>query len=211
MRTGWRLLLLPVVALPACSPDYQPSLPKGGGEPRAPSARETAVFAGGCFWCTESDFEKVPGVVAAVSGFSGGTLRNPTYKQVSAGGTGHYESVRVTFDPSKVTYRQLARYFFRTVDPTDAGGQFCDRGDSYRTAIFVADSRQREAAEAEKQAAAEALHRPVATAILSAGPFWPAESYHQDYYRKHDLQYHFYRSRCGRDARLAALWGKVPG
>jgi len=211
MRIRWRLfLLLPFLALPACSPDYQPSLPKGGGEQRAPSLRETAVFAGGCFWCTESDFEKVPGVIGAVSGFSGGTLRNPTYKQVSAGGTGHYEAVRVTFDPSKVTYRQLARYFFRTVDPTDAGGQFCDRRDSYRTAIFVADSTQREAAEAEKQAAAEALRRPVATLILPAGPFWPAGSYHQDYYRKHDLQYHFYRSRCGRDARLAELWGKVP-
>jgi methionine-S-sulfoxide reductase len=209
MRNG--RLLLPLVALAGCSADYQPSVPKGGGDPRAPSARETAVFAGGCFWCTESDFEKVPGVVAAVSGFSGGTLRNPTYRQVSAGGTGHYESVRVTFDPSKVSYRQLARYFFRTVDPTDSEGQFCDRGDSYRTAIFVADSRQKEAAEAEKAAAQAALHRPIATLILPAGPFWPAEAYHQDFYRKHGLKYHFYRHNCGRDARLQAVWGKVGG
>jgi methionine-S-sulfoxide reductase len=208
MRIGWRLLL-PLLALPGCSPDYQPSVPKGGGDLRSPSARETAVFAGGCFWCTESDFEKVPGVVAVVSGFSGGTLRNPTYEQVSAGGTGHYESVRVTFDPSKVTYRQLAHYFFRTVDPTDAGGQFCDRGDSYRTALFVADARQREAAEAEKRAAAAALRQPIATAILSAGPFWPAAAYHQDFYRRHGLKYRYYRHNCGRDERLQSMWGKV--
>lgn len=203
------LPLLLASALAGCSPDYQPEVPKaGGGERGGTSTRETAVFAGGCFWCTESDLEKVPGVLAAVSGFSGGRLAKPSYKQVSAGGTGHYEAVRVTFDPARVSYAQLAHYFFRTIDPTDAGGQFCDRGDSYRTAIFVADAKQRETAEAEKKAAQAALGQPIATAILPAGPFWPAEAYHQDFYKNHDIKYHYYRSRCGRDARLQEVWGK---
>jgi peptide-methionine (S)-S-oxide reductase len=209
----FRWCLLPLAALAACSPDYQPKLPdtNAAATPAAPrSARETAVFAGGCFWCTESDFEKVPGVLSAVSGFSGGTARNPTYKQVSAGGTGHYESVRVTFDPAKVSYTQLAHYFFRTVDPTDAGGQFCDRGPTYRTAIFVADDVQRKAAEAEKAQAQATLGKPVETAILAAGQFWPAEGYHQDYAHKNSLKYHYYRSRCGRDARLEEVWGGKP-
>jgi len=204
--------MLAAGALAGCSPSYQPDLPGGRtGDAQAQGPRATAVFAGGCFWCTESDFEKVPGVIAAVSGFSGGRLRNPTYRQVSAGGTGHYESVRVTYDPNRVSYRQLAHYFFRTVDPTDSGGQFCDRGDSYRTAIFVGDGPQREAAEAEKAAAAATLRQPIATAILPAGPFWPAESYHQDFYRNHSLKYHYYRSRCGRDSRLQELWGGKAG
>ena len=133
------ILLFLTLALAACGSDYQPNVPKAHAV-SASGRTETAIFAGGCFWCTESDFEKVPGVVSAISGFTGGRTANPTYKQVSAGGTGHYESVRVTYDPARISYSDLVHYFFRTVDPTDAGGQFCDRGDSYRTAIFVANS-----------------------------------------------------------------------
>lgn len=198
------------LALAGCSPDYQPTLPgnstdKGG----APSGRQaTAIFAGGCFWCTESDFEKVPGVVAAVSGYTGGTLADPTYKQVSAGGTGHYEAVRITYDPARVSYPELVTYYFRTVDPTDAGGQFCDRGESYRTAIFVADEDERRVGEAGKEDVAKELRRPVATMILPAARFYPAEDYHQDYYKKNSLKYHFYRTRCGRDTRLREVWGR---
>ena len=199
--------------LAGCTPDYQPKVEDGPRETAAatPGKTETAIFAGGCFWCTESDFEKVPGVTAAISGYTGGTLANPSYEQVSAGGTGHYEAVLVRYDPARVSYDQLADYYFRTVDPTDAGGQFCDRGDSYRTAIFVANDAQRAVAEAEKADAAKKLAAPIATQIIPAGRFYPAEGYHQDYYKKNDLKYHFYRSRCGRDARLAELWGKKSG
>ncbi len=179
-------------------------MPEGG---KAASDKvETAIFAGGCFWCTEADFEKVPGVKAAVSGYTGGTTPNPGYKQVSAGGTGHYEAVKISYDPARVSYAQLAGYYFRTVDPVDAGGQFCDRGESYRTAIFALDEAQRKVAEAKKAEAAKALGRPVVTPVLAARPFYPAEDYHQDYYKKNSLKYDFYRSRCGRDARLKELW-----
>lgn len=198
----------------ACSPDYQADVPGNGAAQAAapatqaakPARTETAVFAGGCFWCTEADFEKVPGVVSAVSGYTGGRTAKPTYEQVSAGGTGHYEAVLVRYDPAKVTYGQLARYYFRTVDPTDAGGQFCDRGESYRTAIFAAPG-QVATAKAAKAGAEKALGRKVATPILAASRFWPAEGYHQDYYKKNSLKYRFYRSRCGRDARLKEVWG----
>ena len=207
MRIG---LVAAMLALAACGSDYQPEVPKGQGA-AASGRSETAIFAGGCFWCTESDFEKVPGVISAVSGYTGGTTPNPTYEQVSANGTGHYEAVRVTYDPALISYPELARYFFRTVDTTDAGGQFCDRGDSYRTAIFVANPAQQEAAEAARQDAGRTLRKPIATVIAPAGPFYSAESYHQDYYKKNDLKYNFYRSRCGRDARLAELWGQTGG
>ena len=173
------------------------------------AAKATAIFASGCFWCTESDFEKVPGVTAAVSGYTGGTLANPTYQQVSAGGTGHYEAVRVSYDPARVSYKQLVDYYFRTVDPLDAGGQFCDRGESYRTAIFAANDAQRRIAEGEKAEAARALGQKVVTPVLPAGPFYLAEGYHQDYHSKNSLKYSFYRSRCGRDARLKAVWGRA--
>jgi peptide-methionine (S)-S-oxide reductase len=165
------------------------------------------VFAGGCFWCTEADFEKVPGVIGAVSGYTGGTVPDPTYEKVSAGGTGHYEAVQVTYDPAQVSYEQLADYFFRTVDPLDAGGQFCDRGESYRTALFVGGDEQRSIAEREKAEAGRKLGRPVVTPVLAAGKFYEAEGYHQDYHKKNSLKYSFYRSRCGRDARLKELWG----
>lgn len=180
---------------------------------------KTAVVAGGCFWCVEADFETVPGVLGAVSGFAGGTVENPTYKQVTKGGTGHYEAVQITYDATKVSYDGLMRLFFRSVDPTDAGGQFCDRGDSYRTAVFVSDPAERAAAEAAKAEAAQALGQAVVTPILPAAVFWPAEAYHQDYARSGDIiltrfgprtkasAYKLYRESCGRDQRLLDLWG----
>jgi peptide-methionine (S)-S-oxide reductase len=201
-----------MLALASCAPDYEPKLEQGQGQAKqaaAPSGRtEAAVFAGGCFWCTEADFEKVPGVSGAVSGYTGGRTADPTYEQVSTGGTGHYEAVRISYDPARVSYAQLVDYYFKTVDPTDAGGQFCDRGESYRTAIFVADEAQRKLAETEKAEAAATLSAPVVTPVLPAAPFYEAEAYHQDYYRTNALKYKYYRSRCGRDARLKEVWGR---
>ncbi len=170
---------------------------------------KTAVFAGGCFWCVESDFDKVPGVLDTVSGFTGGTVEKPTYKQVTYEDTGHYEAVEVTYDPDKVSYGQLVDIFWRTVDPTDAGGQFCDRGDSYRTAVFAGDQAERQVAEASKAEAAAALGQEIVTPVADAGAFWPAEDYHQDYYEKNPLQYKYYRWRCGRDDRVQELWGNA--
>jgi peptide-methionine (S)-S-oxide reductase len=174
---------------------------------QAAPKREVAVFAGGCFWCTEADFDKMPGVLSTVSGYTGGSRANPTYEQVSRGGTGHIEAVRVEYDPTKTNYASLARRFFRTIDPLDGGGQFCDRGDQYRSALFVAGPEQRRIAEAEKAGAAKALGKPVATAILPAARFYPAEGYHQNYYKKNPIRYRFYRFNCGRDARLGKVWG----
>lgn len=186
---------------------------------RATAKTETAIVAGGCFWCVESDFETVPGVKSAVSGFIGGTTENPTYKSVSAGGTGHYEAVRIRFDPARVSYRELMDMFFRSIDPTDAGGQFCDRGKPYRTAIFALSGEQRTAAEEAKAAAEAALGQKIVTPILGAGTFYEAEAYHQDYYRGTDIvltrrgpkrqseAYKFYRNACGRDKRVRELWG----
>jgi len=175
----------------------------------APGAKlASAVFAGGCFWCTESDFDKIPGVVSTTSGYAGGSVANPTYEQVSAGGTGHIEVVRVVYDPAKVSYQRLVARFFRTIDPLDGGGQFCDRGSQYASAIFVAGAAERAVAEATKARAAALLKKPVATRILPAARFYPAEGYHQDYYRKNPAKYKYYRWRCGREARLAKVWGK---
>lgn len=183
------------------------------------AAEGKAVVAGGCFWCVEADFEKVPGVVSVVSGYTGGTVDDPTYKQVSAGGTGHYESVEITFDTGRISYGDVLRLFLRSVDPLDAGGQFCDRGDSYRTAIFVSDPAEKAVAEAAVAEASQALGAAVVTPVLAAGRFWPAEEYHQDYYKSRDIvltragpkqkrnAYAFYRESCGRDARVRAVWG----
>jgi peptide-methionine (S)-S-oxide reductase len=197
--------LLLALLLGSCgeAPPPRPPAPPGGGA--------VAVFAGGCFWCTESDFEHVPGVIDAVSGYTGGHTQSPTYEEVTAGGTGHYEAVRVRYDPARVSYAALVRHFFRTVDPTDAGGQFCDRGESYRTAVFVAGRGERREAEAALAEANRTLGGRVVTPVLPLGAFWPAEDYHQDYYRKNPIRYRFYRSRCGRDARLREVWGsEVP-
>ncbi len=196
-----RTLLL-ALALAACGPsEAQPQKP-------AKSAQEAvAIFAGGCFWCTEADFEKVPGVISAASGYTGGRTAKPSYEQVSAGGTGHYEAVRIVYDPKRVNYATLLRLYFRSVDPTDAGGQFCDRGESYRTAIFAVGPEQRRQAEQAKAEAERTLRRKLATPVLAAGRFWFAEGYHQDYYKKNPVRYSYYRSRCGRDARLKDVWG----
>jgi len=180
---------------------------------------QKAVLAGGCFWCIESDFEKVTGVVDVVSGYTGGTTSNPTYKSISAGGTGHYEAVQITYDADVVTYAQLLHAFFRSVDPTDAGGQFCDRGDSYRTAIFVSNTQEQDLAIAAKASAQRALGQQIVTPVLNAATFYNAESYHQNYYKGSSIiltrrgpksqaeAYKFYRDACGRDQRVTALWG----
>lgn len=168
-----------------------------------------AVFAGGCFWCVEADFEKLPGVVEAISGYAGGHTKNPTYKQVSRGGTGHYEVAKIIYDPSLVTYDQLLEHFWTHVDPTDAGGQFCDRGHSYKTAIF-ADEAQLAAAQASKLTLSNSsrLQDPVVTPVLASVPFYVAETYHQDYYKKKPVRYKYYRNGCRRDAKIAQVWGQ---
>lgn len=180
---------------------------------------QVLTVAGGCFWCVEADFESVRGVLGAVSGYTGGTLANPSYKQVSRGGTGHYEAVQIRFDPDRVSRKILLDLFFRSVDPTDAGGQFCDRGDSYRTAIFVSDPAEKRLAEEVKARAEAALGRPIVTPILPAARFYEAEAYHQDYYKggnivltrfgpiKQSKAYKRYRDGCGRDQRVRQLWG----
>ncbi|MDZ7580108.1 MAG: peptide-methionine (R)-S-oxide reductase MsrB [Deltaproteobacteria bacterium] len=170
---------------------------------------QTAVFAGGCFWCTESDFEKVDGVIEAVSGYTGGEAADPTYEQVSAGGTGHVEAVKVIYDPAKITYAQLLEVFWRHVDPTDAGGQFVDRGVQYRSAIFYADEKERQMAEASRKALADSgrFAKPIVTDILPLGAFYPAEDYHQDYYKKNPFRYNLYRTGSGRDRFLEKAWG----
>ena len=169
-----------------------------------------ATFAGGCFWCVESDFDAVPGVVETVSGYTGGTLAAPTYKQVSEGGTGHREAVQIRYDPKQVSYERLLHIFWRSVDPTDDGGQFCDRGESYQTAIFVGNEEERRLAEASKEALEQStmLDDPIVTPIEPAGEFYPAEGYHQDYYTKNPVRYRFYRFSCGRDSRVQQVWGK---
>ena len=176
--------------------------------PGAFAAEAIATFAGGCFWCTESDFEHVPGVSAAVSGYTGGHTKNPTYEESSSGGTGHAESVEVHYDPAKVSYAQLLDYFWHHVDPTVKDRQFCDEGNQYRTAIFVHNAEERKLAEASKAEVAKKLGTTIYTEIADAGPFYPAEDYHQDYYKKNPIRYKFYRANCGRDSRIEQVWGK---
>jgi peptide-methionine (S)-S-oxide reductase len=169
----------------------------------------TATFAGGCFWCMEADFEKLPGVSAAVSGYTGGKELNPTYEQVSDHLTGHTESVLVTYDPARLSYDQLLDYYWRHVDPFTANAQFCDHGPQYRTAIFYTGEAEKQAALASRETLGKSgkFTKPIVTEIVPAGTFYPAEEYHQDYYRKNPLRYRYYRSGCGRDDRLKELWG----
>lgn len=169
----------------------------------------TAIFGGGCFWCVEADFDKVPGVLGTVSGYIGGDVANPTYEQVSAGGTGHVEVVRISFDPETVTYAELLDTFWRSIDPTTVNSQFCDHGDQYRTAIFHATPEQEEVARQSLASlrVSKPFAEPIVTEITPAGRFYPAEDYHQDYYMKNPLRYRFYRFTCGRDGRLEELWG----
>lgn len=175
-----------------------------------PKGEAVATFAGGCFWCVEADFDKVPGVVRTVSGYTGGLVKNPTYEKVSAGGTGHREAVQIFYDPEMVSYEKLLDIFWRSVDPTDAGGQFCDRGRSYETAIFANSPAQERLAQASKRKLKKSgvLKKPIVTPVETAGAFYPAEGYHQDYYKKSPLRYKFYRYGCGRDARIREVWGE---
>ncbi len=178
----------------------------------APAHADEAIFAGGCFWCTEADFEQLDGVIEAVSGYIGGHTPNPSYEQVSRGFTGHVEAVRVSFDPQRIGYAELLRHFWLTIDPTVDDRQFCDIGPQYRPVIFVLDEAQRTAAQASLEAVrARGRPAPIRLRIETAGTFWPAEDQHQDYYRRHPWRYQYYRKACGRDARLAELWGEQAG
>jgi len=170
---------------------------------------ETAILAGGCFWCIEADYEKLDGVVAVISGYTGGHVENPTYKQVSAGRTGHIESVKVTYDADKISYAEILNFFWHHIDPTRDDGQFCDRGSQYRPAIFYETANQKEQAIAsrEKIEQTKPFAEPLKVELIQASTFYPAEEYHQDYYQKNPLRYHFYRYNCGRDARVEQLWG----
>jgi peptide-methionine (S)-S-oxide reductase len=181
--------------------------------PPAPPKEMVAIFAGGCFWCVESDFDKVEGVISTTSGYTGGATPNPTYEEVSAGGTGHAEAVKVVYDPAKVSYDKLLRVFWRNVDPITPNAQFCDHGSQYRSAIFYGSDAEKQAAEASKAELETSgrFKKPIVTEIVPAGAFYPAEDYHQDYYLKNPLKYRFYRSTCGRDRRLQELWGNEAG
>ena len=174
---------------------------------QAAEGLEKATFAGGCFWCTEADFDKLPGVVSTTSGYTGGHVANPTYEQVSRGGTGHAESVEVLFNPAVVSYGQLLDQFWHNVDPFVAHRQFCDVGDQYRPEIFVHSDAQRRAAEASRQRVQSHFKEKIVVKVTDAGAFYPAESFHQDYHNTHAVQYRFYRWTCGRDARLRQIWG----
>ncbi len=172
---------------------------------------ERATFAGGCFWCMEPPYDKVDGVVETISGFSGGRVANPSYDQVVRGGTGHLEVVEVIYDPEKVGYDRLLDIYWRNVDPFDGGGQFCDRGESYRPAIFVRNEEQERLAKISMQALSKRFEQPIAVTIEPLEAFYPAEEYHQNYYDKNPVRYKYYRWRCGRDARLEAVWGEATG
>jgi peptide-methionine (S)-S-oxide reductase len=169
--------------------------------------KAVAIFAGGCFWCMEPPFDKTEGVISTTSGYTGGSKADPTYQEVSAGVTGHYEAIKVEYDPSKVSYEKLLEVFWPNVDPFDSSGQFCDKGGQYRAAIFYGSDEEKRLAEASLAAIAQKLGQKVVTEILPAATFYPAEDYHQDYYVNNPIRYRFYRYNCGRDARLQAVWG----
>jgi peptide-methionine (S)-S-oxide reductase len=184
----------------------QPPMPNQTG---SHDQYEKATFAGGCFWCMEPPYDKLDGVISTTSGYSGGHQVNPTYEQVSAGGTGHTESVQIVYDPKRISYEELLKVFWRNIDPTTRDAQFCDHGQQYRTAIFYHDDKQRELAERSKEVLdkTKPFKEPVVTEITPASVFYPAEDYHQDFYKKNPVRYKFYRYNCGRDQRLEQLWG----
>ena len=200
--TGVILLLLAALLMPVIGLANAQN-----AAPSAPTAK--ATFAGGCFWCVESDFDKVPGVLSTTSGYTGGKVANPTYEQVASKLTGHAEVVQIVFDPTRVTYEQLLEKFWRTIDPTTKDAQFCDHGSPYRTAIYTHDAAQLKAAQSSLAALQKnkPFKEPIVTEIVMAGPFYAAEDYHQDYYKKNPVRYQYYRTACGRDARLKQLWG----
>ncbi len=204
-------LLIFGAAVFAASRAYAQAAPPTGLA--APAGQAVAVFAGGCFWCVESDFDKVPGVMSTTSGYTGGKTANPTYEEVSSHTTGHAEAVKIVFDPAKVSYRQLVDHFWHTIDPTVIDQQFCDHGTPYRTAIFAVNAEQLAQAQASKAALdkTKPFKQPVVTQIVPASDFYPAEDYHQDYYKKNPVRYKFYRTSCGREARLSSLWGDLAG
>ncbi|HEY3487666.1 MAG TPA: peptide-methionine (S)-S-oxide reductase MsrA [Gammaproteobacteria bacterium] len=185
-------------------------LANGSATADTPVKSAMATFAGGCFWCMEPPFDKLDGVIATTSGYTGGHVANPSYKEVSAGNTGHTEAVRVVYDPAKIGYARLLKVFWHNIDPLDAGGQFCDRGNQYRSAVFYHDAEQQRLAEQSKRELQEGVlkkyAKPVATEIVKAADFYPAENYHQDYYKKNPLRYTFYRNGCGRDRVLDSYW-----
>ena len=199
----WTLTLIVLIAMPA--------LAQMAKLPAAPPGSAVATFAGGCFWCMEQPFDKVDGVLATTSGYAGGEKSNPTYEEVSGGGTGHTEAVQVLYDPRKVTYEKLLDVFWHNIDPTVKDRQFCDVGSQYRTSIFVQTDDQRRAAEASKAALEKSkpFKDAIVTPIVMATEFWPAEEYHQNYYQKNPVRYTYYRTGCGRDARLKQLWGSA--
>jgi peptide-methionine (S)-S-oxide reductase len=205
------LLTLAVFALATAATPQAPA-PKPGAPAKATSSAaglDTALFAMGCFWCGETQFTQQPGVRSVTSGYTGGRKQHPTYEEVCTGTTGHYESVRVVYDPAKTSYEALLDMFWHGIDPTQADGQFCDRGSQYRSVVFVRNDRQRKAAEASKKALAASgvLRKPIVTQILPASTFWPAEEYHQCFWQKSTAHYRAYREGCQRDERLAELWG----
>lgn len=203
MKTRLHTMLLLAFIQPGASALAQ----EGSTASAAAAQTASAIFAGGCFWCLEADFEKLPGVLAAQSGYTGGGTAHPTYEQVSAGGTGHAESVRVSYDPGKLSYATLLDYFWHHIDPTVKDRQFCDVGNQYRSAIFYDNDAQRSAAEASKAALLKSGQiRQIYTEIVPAKQFYVAEEYHQDYYRKNPIRYRYYRANCGRDARVAQVW-----
>ena len=184
-----------------------------GTAPAGETPMAVATFAGGCFWCMEPPFDKLPGVVSTTSGYTGGHKKQPTYEEVSAGSTGHAEAVQIIYDPQKVSYEKLLEVFWQNVDPTQKDGQFCDHGSQYRTAIFYHNAAQKQLAEASQAQLEKTkpFKGEIVTEIVAAGEFYPAEDYHQDYYIKNPIRYKFYRASCGRDNRLHALWGQVHG
>lgn len=203
MLTGLAAIVLLLLGSAGFAADAKAPMPAE----KAPNAA-TAIFAGGCFWCLEADFDKLPGVIATESGYTGGSTPNPTYHQVSAGGTGHAESVRVTYDPAKVSYQRLVDYFWHHIDPMVKDRQFCDVGNQYRSAIFWHSEAERRIAEASRDALIKSgTLRQVYTEIVQASAFYPAEEYHQDYYKKNPIRYAYYRAGCGRDARVHEIWG----
>ncbi len=203
-----------IAGLSACTPSTSASAETNSGDTLVsteaiPEGQATAVFAMGCFWCAESDFEKVDGVVDVISGYTGGRVKSPTYEQVTYAETGHYEAVLVTYDTSKVSYDDLLKVFWKNVDPFDARGQFCDKGTSYLAAVFPGNDEEAKAAEASKERWEEHFGREIVTAIVERDDFYAAEEYHQDYYSKNPIRYSRYRNGCRRDERLEAVWGKV--
>ncbi len=210
----WTLGALVAVAI-GIAAMMLPVAPRAQGNAAAvppPAGLAKATLAGGCFWCVEADFDKVPGVISTTSGYIGGKVANPTYEQVSTKTTGHAEAVEIVFDPKRVSYEQLLEYFWRTIDPTTRDRQFCDAGSPYRTAIFVHDAAQLAAAKASLAALEKSkpFKEPIVTEVVLAGPFYAAEDYHQDYYKKNPVRYKYYRTSCGRDDRLVQLWGGPP-